>query len=92
MKCDPCARNRAGGRNTKAGLRIAVYRTSICCGWWRQVVAGMEVLLVTQGVTTPKAVLLLFHGCSHSAIDWWHASTNCPTCLGNPRQHHCSNS
>jgi len=39
---------------------------------------------VTQGAATPKAVLLLFHGCSHSATDWWHASKNCPSCLGAP--------
>ena len=49
-----------------------------------QVVGGVEVLTVTQGAATPKAVLLLFHGCSHSATDWWHASKNCPSCLGAP--------
>lgn len=44
---------------------------------------GTEVLTITAaGAGTPKAVLLLFHGCSHSAIDWWHASKKCPTCLG----------
>ena len=44
---------------------------------------GTEVLTITAaGAAAPKAVLLLFHGCSHSAIDWWQASKNCPTCLG----------
>ncbi|KAK9836287.1 hypothetical protein WJX81_002164 [Elliptochloris bilobata] len=52
----------------------------------REVIGGMEVLTITTGAAVPNAVLLLFHGCSHSAIDWWHASKNCTTCLGLPEE------
>ena len=41
-------------------------------------------MITAAGAASPQAVLLLFHGCSHSAIDWWHASKSCPTCLGAP--------
>lgn len=54
-----------------------------CLGCGLQMIDGTEVLVITvAGAASPKAVLLLFHGCSHSAIDWWHASKNCPMCLG----------
>eukprot|EP00983_Pelagomonas_calceolata_P016300 515361-Pelagomonas_calceolata.AAC.2 len=31
---------------------------------------------------TPRALLLIAHGCSHSAVDFWPKSGRCPTCLG----------
>lgn len=45
-----------------------------------QIIAGTEV--VYTRVASPKAVLLLFHGCSHSARDWGSNSSTCPGCLG----------
>ena len=45
-----------------------------------QNILGSEVLIVN--VSSPKAVLLIFHGCSHSATDWWFTSPACPQCLG----------
>ncbi len=45
-----------------------------------QEVDGTEV--VYTRVAAPKAVLLLFHGCSHSALDWGRKSVTCPGCLG----------
>lgn len=33
---------------------------------------------------TPKAVILLAHGCSHSATDWWPKSPTCEKCIGLP--------
>jgi hypothetical protein len=46
----------------------------------RQEIDGTEV--VYTRVASPKAVLLLFHGCSHWARDWGRNSTSCPGCLG----------
>jgi hypothetical protein len=69
-------------------LRAVTHALYLACysglGRRAQVVGGVEVLTITQGAATPKAVVLLFHGCSHSATDWWHASKNCPSCLGAP--------
>jgi hypothetical protein len=45
-----------------------------------QVIEGTEVVFTR--VAAPKAVLLLFHGCSHSAKDWGANSTSCPGCMG----------
>lgn len=47
-----------------------------------QEIDGTEV--VYTRVASPKAVLLLFHGCSHSALDWGKNSSTCPGCLGTP--------
>jgi len=33
-----------------------------------------------------KGVLLVFHGCSHSATDWWPKSAACPKCIGLPEE------
>ena len=45
-----------------------------------QEIDGTEI--VYTRVAAPKAVLLLFHGCSHSALDWGRSSATCPGCLG----------
>ncbi|CAL8463648.1 g3182 [Coccomyxa elongata] len=47
-------------------------------------IGGTEV--VYTRVAAPKAVLLLFHGCSHSARDWGRNSSTCPGCLGLPEE------
>ena len=40
-----------------------------------------------QGPTRPSAgLLLLAHGCSHTAYDWWDKTENCPLCLGLPEE------
>ena len=43
----------------------------------------MEVV-ITRPHGEPKAVVLLFHGCQHSAVDWGYPSPTCPSCLGKP--------
>ena len=43
----------------------------------------MEVV-ITKPHGEPKAVVLLFHGCQHSAVDWGYPSPTCPSCLGKP--------
>lgn len=45
-----------------------------------QAVEGVEV--VWQGVPNPKGILMLFHGCRHSATDYFPQSDSCPHCLG----------
>jgi hypothetical protein len=45
------------------------------------------IQLVYQIPKSNKAltgVLLVAHGCSHSATDWWPKSQNCSTCIGLP--------
>ncbi|KAK9797360.1 hypothetical protein WJX73_002960 [Symbiochloris irregularis] len=51
---------------------------------YSEVLDGTEVLLLNT--TKPKAVLLVFHGCSHSATDWWFGSDTCQTCSGLPEE------
>ncbi len=48
-----------------------------------QVVNGTELVL-TKPLGQAKGVVLLFHGCQHSALDWGYASPTCPLCLGEP--------
>ena len=45
-----------------------------------QVIEGVET--VFESPSSPKAVLLLFHGCRHSSTDWWPESQGCPACTG----------
>ena len=52
----------------------------LCVCVCTQVVGDTEV--VYTRVAVPKAVLLLFHGCSHSARDWGANSSSCSGCLG----------
>lgn len=44
--------------------------------------AGVE--LVWQAPANASAVLLLAHGCSHRATDWWEAGPGCAQCSGMP--------
>lgn len=46
-------------------------------------VNGTEVVL-TNPLGQAKGVVLLFHGCQHSALDWGYASPSCPLCVGKP--------
>lgn len=39
---------------------------------------------VYQSPADPRGVLLVLHGCSHSATDMWPPSPSCPTCIGLP--------
>ena len=48
-----------------------------------QIVNGTELVL-TKPLGQAKGVVLLFHGCQHSALDWGYASPTCPLCLGMP--------
>ncbi|KAK9845121.1 hypothetical protein WJX74_010780 [Apatococcus lobatus] len=50
----------------------------------REEVLSTEV--VHANVAKPAGVLLLFHGCQHSAIDWWPAQPSCPSCIGLPEE------
>jgi len=45
-----------------------------------------EVEAVWQLLPSPRAVLLLAHGCSHSGTDFWPPSPACPNCLGLPEE------
>jgi hypothetical protein len=44
--------------------------------------AGIDI--VYEVPDSPKGVLFVAHGCSHSATDWWPASTTCAKCTGLP--------
>jgi hypothetical protein len=45
----------------------------------------VEVVWQSPG-SAPTGVLLLSHGCSHSATDWWPPSLSCPRCTGLPEE------
>ncbi|CAM8887978.1 unnamed protein product [Rhodiola kirilowii] len=49
-----------------------------------EVINGKEVL--SQIPDSPKAVLLLAHGCSGRAINFWDKSPECPNCVGLPEE------
>ena len=38
--------------------------------------------LIIERVSQPRGVLLTFHGCSHSALDWWPKQPACESCVG----------
>jgi hypothetical protein len=38
--------------------------------------------VVYEKVSNPTAVVLLFHGCNHGAIDWWVKQESCEMCIG----------
>ncbi|CAK0738447.1 hypothetical protein CVIRNUC_001044 [Coccomyxa viridis] len=52
---------------------------------FREDVKGVEVV-ITRPHGEPKAVVLLFHGCQHSAVDWGYPSPTCSSCLGLPEE------
>ena len=45
-----------------------------------QTLEGVE--MVFESPSSPKAILLLFHGCQHSSTDWWPKSAGCTACTG----------
>lgn len=45
-----------------------------------QELAGQS--LIIERVQRPRGVLLTFHGCGHSALDWWHQQPSCSACTG----------
>lgn len=49
-----------------------------------EVIGGSEVVIAN--ISRPSAVLLVFHGCSHSATDWWFPSSGCAKCQGLPEE------
>lgn len=49
-----------------------------------EVIDGQAI--VWENVKTPKGVILVFHGCSHSATDWWDKQDSCPKCIGLPEE------
>jgi len=42
---------------------------------------GQEVVY-ERPTGTPRGILALFHGCQHSAIDFWSKQSTCATCIG----------
>lgn len=56
---------------------------SSACRCDLQSINGTQLVL-TKPVGQAKGVVLLFHGCQHSALDWGYASPSCPLCLGRP--------
>lgn len=44
--------------------------------------------VVFQRAESPRGAILFFHGCSHSATDFFPAGTGCHTCLGLPEELH----
>lgn len=47
---------------------------------------GTEIVL--QRASNPKGAILFFHGCSHSATDFFTSNPNCPQCIGLPEELH----
>ncbi|KAK9824232.1 hypothetical protein WJX72_008793 [[Myrmecia] bisecta] len=50
----------------------------------REEVHGMEVVISKS--KAPAALLLLFHGCSRSPLDWFVSQPGCKACLGYPEE------
>ena len=46
-----------------------------------QMIDGQEVVY-ERPTGTPKGILALFHGCQHSAIDFWSRQPACASCIG----------
>jgi hypothetical protein len=46
----------------------------------------VEVVWQQSSGRNLTGVLLLAHGCSHSATDWWPPSDSCPRCIGLPEE------
>jgi hypothetical protein len=55
-----------------------------------ETLAGAECVwqLPPGGAAAARGVLLLAHGCSHSALDFWPPSPGCPGCLNLPEEVH----
>lgn len=49
-----------------------------------EIIDGQSI--VWESVKSPEGVLLVFHGCSHSATDWWDQQGSCPQCIGLPEE------
>ena len=47
---------------------------------------GTEYIWQPPEIGTPRGILLLFHGCQHSATDWFPRSSDCPRCIGLPEE------
>ena len=46
----------------------------------KQELAGQSIII--ERARQPRGVLLTFHGCGHSALDWWHPQPSCKACTG----------
>jgi hypothetical protein len=55
---------------------------------WVQALAGQS--LIIERAQRPWGVLLTFHGCGHSALDWWHPQPSCSACTGGRGSWRCS--
>ncbi len=55
-----------------------------CCAVIQELF-GQQVII--ERVPNPQGVLLTFHGCSHSALDWWRKQPSCQDCLGAALSH-----
>jgi hypothetical protein len=47
-------------------------------------VLDKQIEFVFQAPKDITGIILLAHGCSHSATDWWPKSQSCPQCIGLP--------
>ena len=65
-----------GNQEVHVDTHVILYYISMMV----QEVEGVE--LVYQAPAKPTGLVLIFHGCAHSAIDWWRQGDGCTQCLG----------
>ena len=54
-------------------------------GFYAELDDGIQIVYqIPNNATNLAGVLIVAHGCSHSATDWWRKSNTCPTCIGLP--------
>ena len=54
-------------------------------GLYAELDDGIQIVYqIPTNAKNLSGVLIVAHGCSHSATDWWRKSITCPTCIGLP--------
>ena len=53
-------------------------------GTWLRNEAGVEIVYQVPTGGASRGIVFFAHGCSHSSIDWWPKTKECPTCIGLP--------
>lgn len=74
-------------KSTMLFLSFAVIFCHFAAAFQIEVVDGREMYWEKPSdMRTAKGIIMFFHGCAHSAKDWFPKSQSCPACLGLPME------